>query len=216
LASPPTKRRRVVLASLAALLVLCAAAGGGAWALTRCDRTSFANAAATSWVNDQERYQFACGELWHSLDAGQSWQRLPTNGLPFLARDGHVAIDRTPGQLYLGLLLADDSSLTCPLCMLTRVTPAVFVSQDGGLHWKLMHKFQGGETGIIRFRSITSDPNFPGAAWAIIQHEQTSIYYGTNTSGRAWLQTCIEVPPVFCDPPSEFMAAHFSKHTDNP
>jgi hypothetical protein len=216
LASAPNTRRRILLASLAGLVAICAAAGGGVWFANRCDRSSFANRAATSWVDNQEQYLFTCGQLWHSLDAGQTWERLPTNGVPFLARDGRIAIDRTPGQLYLGLLLADPSTLVCPLCMLTRVTPAVFVSQDGGLHWKQMHEFSGGTTGIIRFRSITSDPNFPGAAWAIIQHEQTSIYYGTNTSGRAWLQTCVEVPPNFCDPPAEFMAAHYSKHTDNP
>jgi len=207
-------RRRVTLAALAGLLVVCAAAGGGLAYANRCDRATFTSRAATSWVNDQEKYLFSCGQLWHSLDAGQTWEHLPANGLPFLAREGHIAIDRTPGQLYLGLLLADPITLTCPLCMLTRVTPAVFISQDGGLHWKLIHEFNGGDTGVILFRQITSDPNFPGAAWAVIQHEQISIYYGTNTSGRAWLQTCVEDPPTFCDPPAEFMAAHYSKHTN--
>jgi hypothetical protein len=216
LASAPPARRRFILASLAGLLVVCAAAGGGAWYTTRCDRDSFLDRASTSWVNDQEKYLFACGQLWHSLNAGQTWEQIPSGGLPWLARDGRLAIDRKPGQLYLGLLLADPSTLTCPLCPLTRVQPAVFVSVDGGEHWKLMHKFSGGLTGVIRFRAINADPNFPGAAWAIIQHEQTSIYYGTNTGGRAWLQTCVEIPPNFCDPPAEFMAAHYPGHGDGP
>ena len=55
-----------------------------------------------------------------------------------------------------------------------------------------------------------------GAAWAIIQHEGTAIYYGTNTGGRAWLQTCVELPPTYCDPPAEFMAAHYARHGENP
>ena len=216
MASAPNPRRRILLAALAALIVVCAVAGGGAWYVTRCDRASYLDRASTSWVNGQEQYLFACGQLWHSLNAGQTWQHLPANGLPFLARDGRIAIDRSPGQLYLGLLLGDPVTLTCPLCPLTRVQPAVYVSQDGGLHWKLMHKFSGGDSGVIRFRALNADPNYPGAAWAIIQHEQTSIYYGTNTGGRAWLQTCVENPPTFCDPPAEFMAAHYSKHGETP
>ncbi len=205
--------RRILLAGL---LVVCAAAGGGAWYATRCDRSSYQGNASTSWVNSQEKYLFACGQVWHSLDAGQTWQHIASGGLPVLAREGRIAVDRAPGHLYLGLLLADPSTFSCPLCPLLRVQPAVFTSEDGGQHWKLMHKFSGGEAGIISFRALNADPNYPGSAWIIIQHEQTSIYYGTNTGGRAWLQTCVENPPDFCDPPADFMAAHYAGHGETP
>lgn len=208
-----SKRRRILLAGL---LVIGAMAGGGVWYVTRCDRAGYQDRASTSWVNSQEKYLFACGQVWHSLDAGQTWQPIPSGGLPLLVRDGRIAVDRAPGHLYLGLLLADPSTLNCPLCPLLRVQPAVYVSADGGQHWQLMHKFSGGEAGIIRFRALNADPDFPGSAWAIIQHEQTSIYYGTNTSGRAWLQSCVESPPNFCDPPADFMAAHYVRRGDTP
>jgi hypothetical protein len=196
--------------------VVCSAAGGAAWYATSCDRDSYQDRASTSWVNDQEKYLFACGHVWHSLDAGQTWQQIPSGGLPLLARDGRIAVDRTPGHLYLGLILAASSTLSCPLCPLTRVQPAMYVSDDGGQHWKLTHRFPGGTAGLVRYRALNADPNFPGSAWAIIQREEVAIYYGTNTGGRAWLQTCIESPPIFCDPPAEFMAAHYPGHVDGP
>jgi photosystem II stability/assembly factor-like uncharacterized protein len=204
-----------VLTLLAGLLVLGAAAGGGAWYATRCDQSNFRTRAATSWVNSQDKYLYTCGQVWHSLDAGQTWAQISSGGLPLLAREGRIAVDIAPGHLYLGLLLSDPSTLTCPLCPLTRVEPAIYASDDGGRHWKLIHTFSGGHTGVIRFRQLTSDPNYPGSAWAIIQHETTNVYYATNTSGRAWLQTCVEVPPNFCDPPADFMAQHFVRHGEH-
>ena len=207
--------RRLGLALLAGLLVLCAAAGGGAWYATRCDQATFRARGATSWVNSQEKYLYTCGQVWHSLDAGQTWAQISSGGLPLLAREGRIAVDIAPGHLYLGLLLSAPSTLSCPLCPLTRVDPAVFVSDDGGRHWLLIRKFNGGLAGVIRFRQLTADPNYPGSAWAIIQRESTNVYYATNTSGRAWLQTCVEIPPNFCDPPADFMAEHFVRHGEN-
>jgi hypothetical protein len=208
--------RRLLLALLAAPLVVCAVAGGGAWYATRCDRDSNLSAAATSWTNNREKYLFACGQVWHSLDAGQTWKRIPTAGLPPLARDGRIAEDRAPGKLYLAMLQALPSSLECLLCPLTWVQPVMYVSDDGGGHWQLVQHFPPGANGYTRVRSLTADPDYSDAAWMVLVSDTQVVYWATNDGGADWIRTCTEQLGYFCDPPSEFLARNSQKHGENP
>ena len=208
--------RRLTLASLAGLLVVCAAAGGAAWYATRCDRDSYLGAASTSWTNTSEKYLFACGQVWHSLDAGQSWARLPAMGLPLLARDGRIAQDRTPGKLYLAMLLALPSSLHCPLCPFTWVQPVMFLSDDGGAHWNLVQRFPPGGNGYTRVRSLTADPDYSNAAWMVLVTDAQVVYWASNDGGGRWIRSCTEQLGYFCDPPADFLARNTQHHTENP
>jgi photosystem II stability/assembly factor-like uncharacterized protein len=204
------------LAALAGLLLVSGAAGGVVWAVTRCDRDQYLGRAATSWVNPQEKYLFACGAVWHSLDAGQTWAQVPAGGLPWLLRDGHIAEDRSVGRLYLAVVLAVPSNLTCLLCTFTEVRPAIFLSEDGGRNWRLTARFTAGAIGLTDFRSISADPNYSEAAWAELVTGEQVTYYATNTGGQAWRLTCEERMGYFCDPPSDYLAAHHAKNGDAP
>ena len=148
-------RRRLLLASLAGLLLVCAAGGGAVWYSQRCDRSTDLNRASVSWLNKQEEYLFACGQVWHSLDAGATWKQIPAGGLPLLLRDGRIAEDRTVGRLYLAVILAMPSSLQCLLCPFTEVQPVMYRSADGGEHWQVANRFQAGIAGITSFRSLS-------------------------------------------------------------
>ena len=208
--------RRVLLAALAGLLLVCAAAGGAGWYATRCDRDSYLKQAATSWVNSREKYLFACGQVWHSLDAGQTWQPIASSGLPLLARDGRIAEDRAPGRLYLAMLLAVPSSLACPLCPLTRVQPTIYLSADGGRSWQMGQQFPEGPSGITFFRSLSADPDYEDAAWTVLVTGERVVYWASNNGGHGWIRSCEEQIEYFCDPPSDFLAMHGKTHGDNP
>jgi hypothetical protein len=216
LAPSTTARRRILLASLASLLVICGAAGGATWYATRCDRNSYLSQAATSWVNDREQYLFACGQVWHSLDAGQTWQNIPSGGLPLLAREGRIAEDRSPGQLYLAMLLAVPSSLQCPLCPLTQVQPTMFVSVDGGRNWQLVHRFPEGPAGLTYFRSVSADPEYSNAAWVELVARDEVFYWGTNSGGREWAIACTSPIDISCSHLSDFSAAPHAPPSTSP
>ena len=211
-----TARRRILLAALIALLLICAAAGGATWYATRCDRDSYLSQAATSWVDNQEKYLFACGQVWHSLDAGQTWQLIPSSGLPLLARQGRIAEDRTPGRLYLAMLLSVPSSLQCLLCPLTWVQPSMFLSVDGGRNWQLVHRFPEGPTGLTNFRSLSADPDYSNAGWTVLVTGEQVVYWATNDGGQVWIRSCEEQLDYFCDPPSDFLAARHPGHSTSP
>jgi len=211
LASASTTRRRVVLASLAGLLFVCAAAGGTGWYALRCNRADYQNRASVSWVNPSEEYLYACGSVWHSLDAGNAWAQIPSVGLPFWLRDGRIAIDLTPGRLYLATLLAVPSSLDCPLCPLTRVQPVMYLSENGGRVWREAQRFPESQTGITSFRSLSADPDYPNSGWAILVTGVRVVYWATNNGGHSWRLTCEERLGFMCDAPSDFMAAHRAK-----
>ena len=208
-------RRRLILAGALGLLLICAGAGGAAWSVLSCDRFDYLDRAKTSYLNLREQYLFACGRVWHSVDAGTSWVRVPARGLPLFARDGHIAVDRTPGRLYLGLLVGSRSSLTCLLCTWTEVHPAIYVSSDGGGHWALAHQFHRGPAGATTFRALHADPNYAEAAWAIIKIGDETAYYGTNTGGESWRKTCVEEYSGLCDPPDELLEfRHLNRQID--
>jgi hypothetical protein len=216
LASAPTTRRRFVLASLAGLLLVCAAAGGTAWYATRCDRASYLKRASVSWINANEEYLFACGQVWHSFDAGKTWTHIPSGGLPLWLRDGRIAVDRTPGRLYLAVLLAMPSSLQCLLCPFTRVQPVMFLSENGGRDWREAQRLPESLAGITSFRSLSADPDYPNAGWAILVTGVRVVYWATNDGGHQWRLTCEERLGYMCDAPSDFMAAHRARQNDTP
>jgi photosystem II stability/assembly factor-like uncharacterized protein len=214
-AKPARRHQRLVaLASLG--LAVCLLAGGGAWALLRCDRGAFAERSTASWLNLRERYLFACGQIWHSFDDGASWAQVPSQGLPSLARNGLIAVDRTPGRLYLGLLLAGRSTLRCLFCAWSEVTPAIFLSQDGGQHWDLAYRFTSGPVGDSLFRAVHADPNYSGSAWVVLTRGSETAYYATNTAGRAWIKTCVETYTGECDPPDQFLSRYESGRDSAP
>jgi hypothetical protein len=200
-------RRKLLTALVSIVLVTGVAVGGLAWRLLRCDRADYTGRFAPSWLNQREQYLFACGEVWHSFDAGASWTRIPSQGLPLLARDGHIAADRTPGRLYLGLMLAGRPSLKCPLCALTKAIPALFKSDDGGLSWRQVHEFTAGPSSRSYFQAVHADPDYAGSAWAILVRGDETAYYATNTAGQVWRKTCIELFSGRCDPPDAFLSS---------
>jgi hypothetical protein len=205
-ASAPSPRRKLLLIMLSTAVLVCGLAGGAGWLLTRCDRDAHAAQAAASWLNDQEKYLFACGQVWHSFDNGRTWAAISARGLPVLTRDGYIAVDREPGRLYLGLMLGGRSSLRCLLCGLTQVTPALYLSDDGGQHWTMAQRFTPGPTGDSYFRAVYSDPDYAGSAWAILIRGDEVAYYATNTRGSVWRKTCIETYSGQCDPPDNFLS----------
>ena len=215
MASAPTARRRVVLASLAGLLFVSAAAGGTGWYALRCDRADYQNRASVSWVNPSEEYLFACGTVWHSLDAGLSWAQIPSGGLPLLVRQGRIAMDRTPGRLYLGLLESVPSNLECLLCPLTRVQPVIFVSNNGGRDWREAQRLPESLAGITSFRTLSADPEYPNAGWVVLVSGERVDYWATNNGGERWWLTCEERIGYSCDPPADFMAARTSHASAN-
>jgi len=191
-AASPAVMRKLALASALGLALICAIAGGAAWQLTRCDVLNYLNRAATSPLNPRERYLFACGYLWRSRDGGQVWTRTAAQGLPFGARDGHIAIDRKPGFLYLGVLINSRSSIYCLHCAWTNLRPAIYTSADGGQHWSFAYKFRYGPAGQGGFLGLFGDPDLEGRAWAVIQNIDAITYYGTGTAGKFWTQNCLE------------------------
>ena len=208
----PARLRRLTLVLLGGALLVCAGLGGAAWKVLGCERGDYLDSASASWLNSSEEYLFACGTVWHSLDAGRTWKGLPSAGLPRLLRDGRIAADRTAGRLYLAVLLAGQATLRCPLCPLTRVEPAMYLSEDGGLHWVLVRRFPPGPAGLLRFRALYADPDYSDAAWVILSTGERSVYYATNTGGLLWRQTCIELPPNYCDPPDKFLEWNHVRH----
>jgi hypothetical protein len=195
---------------------VCLVAGGAAWVLLRCDRSTFAERSSASWLNDRERYLFACGQVWHSFDDGASWTRVPSQGLPGLAREGPLGVDRTPGRLYLGLLLAGRSTLRCLLCAWTEVTPVIYLSEDGGQHWHNVHRFTSGPAGNSTFRAVYSDPDYEGSAWVILTRGSETAYYATNTGGQVWIKTCVEDYSGLCDPPDELLSRFETPRRESP
>lgn len=184
--------RKLTLSLALGVALLCAAAGGVAWRFTRCNVLDYLNLAAAAPLNPREQYLFACGYVWHSLDSGHLWRRVSPRGLPFGARDGHIAVDRKPGFLYLGVLTNTRSSRYCLQCGWTYLRPAIYTSTDGGLHWTFAYKFRRGPAGQGGFLGVFADPDQEGHAWTVIQNVDAIAYYGTATSGMFWTQTCLE------------------------
>jgi hypothetical protein len=190
-ASPALTRKFILAGGLGATL-LCATLGGLALYLTRCDMRDYLNRAAPVPGNRPEQYLFACGNVWHSRDGGRVWVRMSARGLPFEARDGHLAADRQPGILYLGLLINSQSSVYCLNCAWTKLRPAIYVSTDNGRTWTFSYKFKRGPAEDGGFLGLFADPERAGVVYAVIKNSDEIAYYGTGTSGRFWKQLCAE------------------------
>lgn len=197
--------RRLAWTLVLGAMTACAAAGGLVWYLSRCDFLNYVDRAATSPRQSSERYLFACGHVWHSLDGGGQWTQLETNGLPFGAQDGYIAPDLKPGLLYLGLLLATPSSIQCWNCAWSQVSPAMFVSTDSGRTWRLTYAFKPGPAGSVSFVGVFADPEREVDAWAIIVHDEQVIFYNSE-DGRDWRVKCSDRQPDVsasrCDMPN--------------
>lgn len=197
--------RRILLLAGAALLAACACAGAVAGTALYCDRDAYVRHATASWTNPNEQYLFACGRVWHSTNRGGTWQPVRAQGLPPLAREGLLAVDRDPGRLYLALTTASASTRACPLCAFTHARPVIYLSQDAGAHWTVVHRFRPGPRATTYVRALYADPDFSQAAWVVVSLDQQVAYWATNTGGLAWQQTCVEFFGGECDPPDEFL-----------
>jgi len=188
----PVLARKLLLTGLFGLMTLCAGAGGVVWYFTRCDMREYLDRAAASPLNPDERYLFACRYVWRSSDGGRVWTRLSPHGLPFGMRDGHIAMDRQPGFLYLGLLINSRSSIYCLQCAWTNLRPAIYVSTDSGQNWSFAYKFRRGPASEGGFLALFVDPDQEGHAWAVIKNGDALTYYGTGTAGQFWKPSCLE------------------------
>jgi photosystem II stability/assembly factor-like uncharacterized protein len=190
---------------LLAALFLCLCLGATTWRVAACDRDDYLNRVQPSWIHANERWLFACGRVWRSDDAGQTWVRVPGSGLPLLARDGWIAADRQPGHLYLALIRGGQSRPGCPLCALTEIRPTLFVTDDGGAHWRPVYDFRAVRVGQAEFRALHAHPDLDHAAWVILTLNDETAYYATNNGGEHWRKTCVQFFGYECDPPDEYM-----------
>ena len=188
----PTLTRKFILAGAIGATLLCAALGGLTWYFMRCDMRDFLNRAAPLPGNRREQYLFACGSVCHSRDEGRVWVRVSVRGLPFGTRDGHIAADRQPGVLYLGVLINSRSSLYCLQCAWTKLRPAIYVSGDNGRTWTFAYKFKRGPAEDGGFLGLFADPERAGAVYAVVKNGDEIAYYGTGTSGQFWKRLCTE------------------------
>ncbi len=163
----------------------CAAMGGVVWYFARCDTLSYLNRAAAAG-DPKEQYLFACGYVWHSEDGGLVWSRIDPRGLPLGLRDGHIAVDRKPGFLYLGILINTSSSIHCWNCAWKNLRPAIYVSSDGSHTWSFTYNFKRGPASDLTFLALLVNPKKEGNAWAVIRNEGEITYYGTGTAGKFW------------------------------
>jgi len=182
----------LVLMAVLGMGVVVAGLGGAAWWVLRCDMRDFVDRAALSPLNTGERYLFACGYVWHSADAGRTWVRGASRGLPVLTRDGFIAVDRQPGTLYLGLLITTQSSAYCWDCAWRFRRPAVYVSTDSGQTWSFAYKFRRGPAHNNGFLGLFTDPGESGSVWALVKNEDEISYYGSRTAGQSFSRICLE------------------------
>jgi hypothetical protein len=190
-ASPVFVRKFLLALALGATLMV-AGAGAAVWAFTQCNMLDYLDRAALVPSRPQERYLFACGYLWRSMDGGRRWVRQSVRGLPVGVRDGHIAVDRRPGTLYLGILINSQSSRYCWNCAWTKLRPAIYVSQDGGRHWTYTYKFRRGPAEDGGFLLLMADPDHEGWVWAVIKNADEITFYGSGTSGQFWKDYCRE------------------------
>lgn len=184
---------RKLVTGIAALLTLaCAGLGAGIWYTTRCSVFDYMDRASTSPRNYEERYLFACGYVWHSLDGGGSWLRVDPQGLPLGARDGYVAVDANPGRLYLGILINSRSSIYCWDCAWKNLRPAIYTSLDGGNTWTFTYKFKRGPAGQGGFVGLFVDPAKDNFIYAVIKNADEVTFYASGTSGQFWKPMCTE------------------------
>ena len=204
----PTLARRFILALTLPLMMVCAVVGGVVWYFTRCEPLSYLSRAAVSPHNADEQYLFACGYVWRSEDGGIAWNRIDSRGLPLGARDGHIAVDRKPGYLYLGILINTSSSIYCWNCAWKNLRPAIYVSFDNGHTWAFAYKFKRGPARDVGFLALLADPKKEGNAWAVIRSEGEISYYAAGTAGKFWKSACREyyfTGSGGCELPDEFL-----------
>ena len=97
----------------------------------------------------------------------------------------------------------------------------IYISLDGGRHWRPAHRFAEGPLGSTRFLAVHANPDYESAAWVILQHDNLAVYYGTNIAGRLWQQTCVDdLNNEHCDPPDELLRFRYETahpgHGDTP
>lgn len=184
--------RVVLLLAALGMGIVITGLGGVGWWVLRCDMRDYLARAARSPLNAAEQHLFACGYLWHSADAGQTWVRARSRGLPFGTRDGFIAVDRQPGTLYLGLLINTQSSIYCWDCAWKFRRPAIYVSTDSGQTWTYAYKFRRGLANNNDFLGLFTDPGESGSVWALVKNEDEISYYGSRTAGQSFSRVCLE------------------------
>lgn len=185
--------KRLILAGVVVGMVSCAlTAGGAAWWWLKCDVNEYLYQATVIPLNPNERSAFACGYVWHSTDAGRTWRRMDTGGLPFGTRDGVLTADRQPGTFYLGIQMLSSSSIYCWNCAWTIQRSAVYVSTDSGRTWAFAYKFRRGPAGVSGFLGLYADPLESGAVWAVVRNGDEISYYGSRTGAKTFSRTCFE------------------------
>lgn len=213
----PHLGRKLLLGSLATTLLVCFSASGVVAYALRCNVLDYLDRASQSPHNSYDRYLFACGYIWHSLDGGQRWDRIDQHGLPFGSRDGYIAVDRQRGRLYLGILIKTSSSLQCLDCAWKSLRPAIYVSTDGGNSWIFTYKFKRGPAGNSDFVGLYIDPHKDNYAYAIIKNVDEITFYASGTSGQFWKATCQEYYDIgrTCHLPESVMQFHSELTADH-
>jgi len=206
----PHLGRKLILGSLAATLFICLSASGVVAYALRCNALDYLDRVSLNPLNVQDRYLFACGYVWHSLNSGQRWDRIDQQGLPLGVRDGYIAVDRQRGRLYLGILVNARNSLQCFDCAWKSQHPSIYISNDGGNTWAFSYKFKRGPSATSGFVGVYADPLKNNYVYTIIKNVDEITFYASGTNGLFGKATCHEYYDIgrLCHLPDSVMQFH--------
>ncbi|HKZ69885.1 MAG TPA: hypothetical protein VI547_15975 [Anaerolineales bacterium] len=184
--------RRILISAASAVALICFGLSVGVWRFTNCNVLDYIGRASSSPRDLNDRYLFACGYVWHSLDGGKVWNRVDPGGLPFGTRDGFIAVGHRSGQLFLGALITSQSSIHCWDCAWKNLRPAIYTSLDGGHTWAFTYKFKRGPAGNGGFIGLYVDPIDDNNVYAVIKNADEITFYNSGTSAQFWKPACSE------------------------